>query len=289
MNIQTYLEDRYVLEKKLSIGHEKNLSRTVQRFADFAGDLELSELTPTIVNKWLIHCEDQGWSSTTIKNMRSELLSIWRHAADADECDDFKSRRIRKITPVVRCPMAWTAREVESLLEIVKAMRGEFSFGVAHRLYFEATIRAAYDTGLRRGDLFGLSVDAIDPASLTVRTMQRKTQSEHVSKLTTESFMALKRLSEHEEALGLDHYQTPLQWPSKSHQQLYDAWKALRTIAGIRKDGAFQMTRRTAATQVELNQPGAATQFLGHQTPDLARKHYIDKSQLNPIQPPKLE
>ena len=60
--------------------------------------------------------------------------------------------------------------------------------------------------------------------------------------------------------------------------------------AGV-TDGSLKWLRRSAATHVEMTQPGAAWKFLGHTTPRMAEKSYIDPLQVgkSPLIPPKLE
>jgi hypothetical protein len=49
------------------------------------------------------------------------------------------------------------------------------------------------------------------------------------------------------------------------------------------------MCRRTGATFVERDHPGAAMRYLGHKSPGLAYRHYVDRSKLgDAIQPPEL-
>ena len=89
MNISDFLEQHYLIEKSISDTHANNLRRTVRYFVQSLGsELNLSELTPERVNKWLIECEESGkWKPKTIQNMRAGILAIWSHAIESDICD----------------------------------------------------------------------------------------------------------------------------------------------------------------------------------------------------------
>jgi hypothetical protein len=81
-----------------------------------------------------------------------------------------------------------------------------------------------------------------------------------------------------------------LPWPIQL-RKLYRDYKQLRKIAGLPtgRRNAFQKLRRTSATFVERETPGAATQHLGHRSPQLAQQHYVDRSIAHkPRLPPRI-
>jgi hypothetical protein len=64
-------------------------------------------------------------------------------------------------------------------------------------------------------------------------------------------------------------------------------WRAFLDANGF--EGSSKWLRRSGATAVEMKRTGAATVFLGHSAPHLARMHYLDQSQFGmPEGPPAL-
>jgi integrase len=62
-----------------------------------------------------------------------------------------------------------------------------------------------------------------------------------------------------------------------------------RMVAAAKLTGTCKWMRRTGATWVEATQPGSASRFLGHRSPELAMKHYVDRTLLPnscPMPPP---
>lgn len=81
----------------------------------------------------------------------------------------------------------------------------------------------------------------------------------------------------------------PLAWPG-APKNFYRAWRELRTTARV-DGGAMQRLRRSSASEVERVTPGAAAAFLGHATPGLAERCYIDPriAGPRPVSPTRLE
>jgi hypothetical protein len=61
------------------------------------------------------------------------------------------------------------------------------------------------------------------------------------------------------------------------------------TRAGI-PEGSLKWFRRSGATHVEIDHPGAGWKFLGHTTPRVAEQSYLDKLQIgeDPLAPPEI-
>ena len=288
MRIDEYCEQRYLLEKSVGSAYGRNLLRWCGQFHEFAR-VTLKRLRVEQYNKWVVHLEQIGtYAPITIRKMSGGVLSVWNHAAKHGCAKWPETGRIRRVQVVRRSPCAWTDGELRDLLDVVRSVKGDFTFGVSKSLYYDAALRVAYDTGLRRGDLFGLDVADVARNGV-ISTVQGKTLEGHVCRVRPATHKSFVALANHIASVGLEHWQTPLKWPKSSMEQLYTGWRCIRWLAGVEKDGAFQMLRRTGATQVEIAQPGAATQFLGHLTPVLAQQSYVDRSQLPAILPPDVE
>jgi hypothetical protein len=85
-------------------------------------------------------------------------------------------------------------------------------------------------------------------------------------------------------AVTIDSYE----WTIKSFGKLCKVLREIVAEAGVRK-GTFKWFRRSSITARERIEPGLGTLAAGHATGDMARKHYIDRSQLDPVPlPPAL-
>ena len=231
--------------------------------------------------------ESGKWKPKTLQNMRAGILAIWNHAIESDICEQYRKSKIRPIAVPRPVPVAWTEEELSRLLAASANLSGCFRSGINRQLYYDAAIRVAYDTGLRRGDLWRLSVSDVNDRGI-VNTIQGKTREGHTCVLRQRTMDSFFGLSRHIHRLKLPHHKTPLLWTKASQAELYAGWGTLRDQAKVDKHGSFQMLRRTGATQVERNSPGAASRFLGHRTEGLAKRHYIDPSQIEAIQPPEI-
>jgi integrase len=131
----------------------------------------------------------------------------------------------------------------------------------------------AYETGLRRGDLLSLDAHQIAPDG-TVRALQHKTSYGHACRLSVATADRVRARGNLKPPVGI--------------RRIYRLLEQVREKANV-SSGAMQQMRRTGATQVEMRQPGAAQRFLGHQTPGLAYRYYVDWTQLAvPVKPPDL-
>jgi hypothetical protein len=63
-----------------------------------------------------------------------------------------------------------------------------------------------------------------------------------------------------------------------------------KLVRGAGLQGSTKWLRRSGATWCEVHQPGSAMAFLGHRTPGLAYKHYVDPRfvQRDKPRPPKI-
>lgn len=247
----------YATIRPLSRGAVYQIDRTIRLFGEWlehpgtTGDLE--DLT---VSEWLESLGNHyaGW---TVAGHRTRLLCLWRFAARRKLCDP--PGEVRRCPPPLPMPRAWTVAQVSDLL------RAAESLGGIHGRYMHALIGAAYQTGLRRGDLFALDRGQIS-ASGEILVRQRKTQVPHVVAVRPETAREILELpGEH-----------PLKPPfgSKKYGQL---WNEVRRRAGL-PSGACQQLRRTGATWVaRQNGEDAARSFLGHRSPEMLA-HYLDRS-----------
>ena len=239
------------------------MRRTVAVYSDFVGhDVATTDLARDPVNRWIAWMLER-YSAKTAREFRGDLLAIWRFASDHDLCP--YPARIRVVHLPRPIPVAWTLDEVR---RIVAAC-----VGVRHGEYLALLWTVAYETGLRRGDLLRLDARDIAPDG-TIRALQHKTDIGHACCLSPDTAERVRSRG------GLK--------PPVGVRRIYRLMEKVRDRAHV-ASGALQQMRRTGATQVEMQQPGAAQRFLGHQTPGLAYRYYVDWSQIQrPVMPPKI-
>lgn len=175
---------------------------------------------------------------------------------------------------------------MDELSRIVNASRrlpGHLANGVPRKIYFPALLTFVYETGLRRSDAWRVTVDMLrDDGSVVF--MQSKTARGHVAKIRETTLASVRQIAALLEAMGDSRWKTPLLWPS-TPKTIYHWIDQAKLAAGVSADGALQQLRRTGATHVERIEYGAGTRYLGHQTPGLAMRHYIDQSKAYPNRP----
>lgn len=83
---------------------------------------------------------------------------------------------------------------------------------------------------------------------------------------------------------------SPLVLPWPGARCILDRWFARLVLASGIRPGGTRRIRRGGASEVEKHQPGTAGRFLGHLTPGLAARHYLDPTITNvrPVSPPEL-
>lgn len=251
-----YFDEIYALQRGLRNSSVYQHRRALSHFVAWANNPPIKQIDENLISAWVASLEE-NYAPITRKKWRVTLISTLNHAADAGLCDYPRSRRIRKVKVPVTIPEAWTLDEVHRLIAATKQLR-------YHGDWFATIIRAAWDTGLRRADLAKIKIDQIGSDGW-FQISQNKTQNplrKHFSQATMDAMRKLRRAK-------------PLTWPGAKGTE-YDWWKKLCDIAQV-SHGACQKMRRSAASNIAKHHgPLAASEFLGHQDPTLAKKHYID-------------
>ena len=263
----------YCDERAVTPDYRQALHRVARSMRD-AG-IDPSNLTDSLVNRWLASLRQ---SPTTRSNYRRMAVTLWRHAADCGLATDYP-RRVVAVKARPAPPVAWTLAELSALLAAARRLPGRFKRSrCPMAVFYEAFILAGFETGLRFSDLWSLGCDQLRGERLYV--VANKTGTAVPKRLTPRCAEILTKLTVQGDG------RTFFRW-AICRRRCREQFKALCKIAGLR--GTPKYLRRSGATHCEISQPGSAGRFLGHLSPGLAYKCYVDKTMLNdqcPSPPP---
>lgn len=254
------LVDRYYATHDLCESSAKFLRTVVRRFEAWAKRRLSPQAAADATNDYLCHLAEGN--RETARGYRKAILSLLRHAAEDGLCT--LPAKFRPIGRVDVNPNAFKPHELRLLLAHANPIQ-------------VAAIHLAYDTGLRRGDLFGVTWHLIAGQQL-IRT-QNKTGRKIARRLRPETLKALA-------AVRVDG--DPRLLPKRhGNTAWHKHWKKLGRRAGVDvKDRGLQAIRRTGAT-LSRRAGFSASAYLGHspRSVDLADRYYIDASLLDEAPP----
>lgn len=238
---------------------------------------EVKDLTRENLNAWVVAKQTAGCSPSTIRTRRNAILSLWRAAFEA-EATELEPKRIRKIGRITRCTTAWTVGEIKQLIHHIQNIREnrKLKNKLSYGLFFASLSLAAWDTGLRLGDLLSIEYEwiRVDDEGYGHMTMVQNKVQRPVRVTIDKTTMAMIT------ALMAENPQRRLIWPMWARrEQFYRTIRKLVKDAGIRK-GTFRWIRRASATAVEMVHPGQSYKHLGHADARVTAVHYIDWTQL---------
>lgn len=267
----------YIAGRDVSKGHRVQLECALRRFEKHLGrPATLADLTADAVNAWLLAMQEEGLSKRTIRGHRGRILSLWNDALD-EGIYHVEPRRLRKVKLPRFTPVAWSPVEVARLLAAARSAPRRFRHSrVACNLFWEAFILLMWDTALRLGDVLALKTDTVLGKD-SFQVVQGKTGDVVCCRLRPETVEAISRTypPQREYVFG----------GAVNKSRLWKKFRALIKDAGLSSVGSTKMIRKSSATAVEAANPGAAMRHLGHRTPDLAYRHYVDPRFINHAKP----
>jgi integrase len=261
MNL-TDFTTQYISLRRLSPDYETRLRKRAAAFQLHAGKAALADLlTEAAVNAFL---RSLVLGEYTVRCYRADLLTLWNAAADDDLVPYPLPRRIYRtdVTPLlVEC---YTVEEARELRDVAKLLKGNYPNGVARREYWAAAIPLAWDTGIRRGDVWRFRREFVRRDGV-MRMMQGKTKKPVRARLRDSTVAALDKIGRKQ----------PCEWPidptffGKHFQRLVKA-------SGVGR-GTFRWLRRSSGSYVDAAHPGAGYKHLGHTSPGTFDRHYDAK------------
>jgi integrase len=280
--------EAYLLERVLQPDTITQVKYAILGIERFAGrELKACELTSELLNQYMLHVSKS--SLRYAKHHRSWLMSLLRFAVEIGALQTLPNR-VRRIKLPETVPTAWTEDQVAKLALAASKMPGCFRekpeilkghSGIPKAKWYTPYVMARWDTALRLKDLLSIERGDIWPGGI-VSIVQNKTGHAHSVILRPET---IEHLQELWELMPEGRMMLP-QLCVLRH--IYAEFKKLAASVGLH--GTGKKLRISAATAAEKAEAGAATRLLGHRTPDMARRHYIDPRLINraPVAPPRL-
>lgn len=269
----------YFLEHDLAPRSRRSMLDCYNRLRKFLGhDPTAADFSDDTVNLYLHSLAGEGLSKRSLKGHRGFALTIWRWLYERGEVEHLP-RRVKKIAAPPKPGPAWIRNEGAALLVAAHRQIGWFRRSrVSRKGFWIAFILVGWNCGLRLGDLLALRFSDIQSGVLVVT--QQKTGELLGQPLWPETVAAIEaiRSPERQRIFG----------DALSRRKVQDYFKLLVLSAGL--TGTSKWLRRSGATSIEIAQPGSAMAFLGHKTPGLAYKHYVDLAQVqrSKIAPPPI-
>jgi hypothetical protein len=276
------LMQTYLLEHNLQANTATQLRYAVLGLERFSGGtLDVKMVTSELLNRYVIYLSEKR-SLRYAKHHRTWLMSLLRAAAEMGELEEIP-KRVRQVKVPQKVPSAWTPNQVSLLATQASSLEGVFRLhpNVPKRKWFHPFVLVRWDTALRLKDCLSIERTDIWPGG-RISIVQSKTGQCHTVLLRETTIQALSELWK----LTPGSRMILPQLCELRH--LYAEFSRLVKASGL--DGTSRKLRASAATAAEQMGEGLATRLLGHRTPDLARKHYIDPRLIHraPVLPPAL-
>jgi integrase len=267
-----FLESVYLVENfGLSSGYVTELRRAILQFSAQVGhEVPLTELSPTLVCRFLESLLLAGCSPTTVNNKRRMLLTIWRAAHRAKMACRPSARRIKKMVEPVPIPTAWTPVECGRIFAACQTLPGSVA-DLLKGQWWLSLFLTVYSTGERiRAIRNVLTRDCdLDAGTLLLRWQTVKTRKNRLVWLLPESVEAIRSIHD-------PHREKLWPWPHGKRHFFRQARKIIES-AGVpcpKSDGKnlFQRMRRTSGSLIEAA-GGDGARHLGNSR-EVFEKHY---------------
>lgn len=268
------LARQYIDSHRMSKGYARMLRHAAEKLGE-SGIGDSTQLTASSLNTFLDarpSCE----SDHTRCNLRRQILTMWRWGFE-EHMIAAKPERVRKIQFVLESPVAWSFEQLCQLLSIAEKDECVVSMKWCLRRcdVLPCWIRVGYESGLRFSDIHLLTKKHFRNGCLC--RAASKTQKATIKKITADTQLSIDAMFARSPDGTLFKWALPRRLATVT-------WTAFLEEHSI--EGSSKYLRRTGATYIENEQPGAATAFLGHSDPRLAKKHYLDPTLAAPPQGP---
>ncbi len=271
MPIREFLTEHFALQRDLEPGTIRQHGYIIDSFEKYLGRVAIIEdMADDTVNRWLMSLQTgTELSRQSIKSKRRGLMTLWRAAFEQSITNAFP-RRVRKIKTPTKIPQCWSAEQLKALLDTAAALTGTWrgrshARGIKRADWWVAWILVNYNSGLRLSDMLLIERSAI-MADGRFTVVQHKTGKPIDCRLPPEAIAAV-------DAIGAASRKY-IFGGVLNRRTIQDEFKFLTFRAKL--PGSIKWLRKSGATWCEASTPGSASQFLGHRSPELAARHYLD-------------
>lgn len=250
-------------------------ARATRSFCRFCGrDIPVGSISKMDVLAWMQQRLKEA-SPRTVKRERGDLLTLWRFAW-AEGMHNINPDTLR--IPTVRCPRksptAWHLDQLQSWIEAAGRLAGNVrgtdirkaDWWQAYGLFLYCTAaRPSAARLVRKKDI------DLERGIVVLRAEISKTGHDDVCRLNKQAIDAIRKIYDPE-----SEYIFP--WPY--HEDvLWRHFKRISKQAGLPTDRYHSlgcMRRTTASLTAAHGSVEMARQLLGHSSPDITLRHYID-------------
>jgi integrase len=249
--------------------------RSINALCAFRGcEVTLDQLSDELLEEFALWSRRSGRSPCTVNNRVATLCALWRFAWKKKHLETIP-RDVEKLRAPLQLPEAWTPEEVGRLIASAAAERGHVG-DVPAPVFWVALLLTLFDTGARVMALLETAPRNLDLQSgfLVIDACHQKQLKTQAFRLHPDTLRALARLPLDRELLFQTHFTR-----ISLYRALRERFRRIVERAGIRfRHGeGFHKLRRTHATCVaDVAGDEAAQRQLGHSTPSLTRRSYID-------------
>lgn len=274
------LGQKYILARPhQSQKHLKAINRTIMRFIEANGDVDVSTITAEHLGRFLLTLKQYVRSSHSLRDYLVVLKAILKDGMETGLIP--RCPRFPRIPPEKRVPDAWTTEEVRRLFQVAASLDGKVGT-VPARIWWSSLLLAGYYTGLRLSALLDITWQQVDLADgyLWARSNKNKLEQMFCIPSDLRNLLQQMRGCPQEEVWAHPYHAC---WPCKALRRIVDA-------AGIssprtRHGQLFQKMRRTCISLIAMRDLNLATRVAGHASPDTTIRHYVDPRMLGAIRP----
>lgn len=228
----------------------------------------IASLDCQTLDRFLQEGRGRGLAAKTLNRRRGDLLTLVRFAHETwpDRVPNPPLKLVKFREPR-RAPEAWTLVEGRQILDAAANYRSLPGFPSCR---WPALMLVLYDTAFRIRAALAIKTADWRGDMLLARAEHQKTATDEWRQLHADTIGALKATFPPDRPLLFG-------WPY-GMTAFWRHWRAIVASAGLptgRRNGP-QRWRRMSASYLEAVCPGAAMQHLGHRTPGLAQRTYID-------------
>ena len=210
-------------------------------------------------------------ASSTVLNHRRMLITLRRAALRDGLVVDDCTQPVRRVKCPLPLPRAWSHAEIRHLLTVAASFRGG-THTCPWKILLPAWIAVAYSSGLRLGDMLAVRHDALRGNRMAL--VLAKTGRPHVIVLDEQALQAIATL--------------PIRGP-RIFGDLVGRCVFIRAFRRLVKQadmhGSGKYLRRSSATYAQMAGMSPSG-HLGHSTPGLAQRNYVDPVLLAEIKTP---